>query len=815
MKKFYSLLFSFLSVFSYAQMNEPHTCQYNKNCFSYNRLSNDNYQAQTNNQRSDTIDILKYTINLNITDFTNNTISGNTIVRFAPKLNNISTIILDLLELTLDSVKMNNSILTTTYNDTLLKINLPFTHNTTDTSEITVYYQGAPIMDNSGWGGFYFTQGYAFNLGVGFDANPHNFGRVWFPCFDNFVERSKYEFNISTNNGKLAYCNGALVSDTTINTIRTRKWILNEEIPTYLASVAVAPYTHVSQNFTSVNGPVPVMLTAVPTDTINMKNSFINLQNALTGFESRYGPFMWNRIGFCLVPFNSGAMEHATNIAYPRVAANGSLTYEASLMAHEFAHNWWGNLVTCENAEQMWINEGWATYSQYIFTEWVYGRTAYINGIRNNHDDCIHYHHIREGGYLSLDSIPHNYTYGDHVYPGGANHAHTLRGYLGDSLFFGGINYFLYNNQLSDVNNFDFQNDLTTYTNVNMADYFNGWIFQGGFPHFAIDSFSSVPNGNNYDVTIYVKQKLCGATNLYNNVPLEVFFKDAQWNTAVRRVMLSGSLSTVTVSVPFNPVFASFDLDEKISDAITPDSKVITTTGNNFVSNKQGRMQLRVLSITDSAYVRIEHNWVKPDGFQSWNNPYRLSNYHHWTVNGLLPSNFYAQGVIFYDARNITSGGNGFMDNDLLPLSNLEDSIVLFYRASAADDWQLYPYYTKTMGSMSDKYGLITIDSLKLGQYTLGIKDITQSVKSEIANKYLNIYPNPATNNVTVAISNSNVGSNAKIIITDVSGRIILSQQANNGDNNINLNQLQNGVYFVTLQNENKTIASKKLVVIR
>src|SRR6185369_14188407 len=148
------------------------------------------YSAE--NLRSDTFDVLKYTINLEVGNSINKLLQGNTTVRFAPKMNNRTFIRFDLLKLTIDSVKENTTTLLYSYNDTILKINFTSPKNTVDTSTITIYYKGQPQIDNNGlgWGGFYFANvsgnEYAFNLGVGFDAAPHNYVRVWFPCFDNF-----------------------------------------------------------------------------------------------------------------------------------------------------------------------------------------------------------------------------------------------------------------------------------------------------------------------------------------------------------------------------------------------------------------------------------------------------------------------------------------------------------------------------------------------------------------------------------------------------------------------------------------------------
>jgi aminopeptidase N len=91
---------------------------------------------------------------------------------------------------------------------------------------------------------------------------------------------------------------------------------MDDPIPTYLASVAIANYEEVTMN---VDG-IPVLLTSLAVDTANLRKSFVNLPTCIRRFEEVYGKHSFDRIGFNTVPFNSGAMEHATNIAYPRYA---------------------------------------------------------------------------------------------------------------------------------------------------------------------------------------------------------------------------------------------------------------------------------------------------------------------------------------------------------------------------------------------------------------------------------------------------------------------------------------------------------------
>jgi len=813
MRSYFSALLLFIPFFCSAQ-SEQETKQ---RMHAHERALSNDLQVQASNMRSDTIDILNYNISLNITDFTTNVIKGNTVVKFTPKMNGINRLNLDLLMLTIDSVEIGGSNLTYSYNDTLLGVNLPAAYNVNDTVLLKVSYHGTPQGDPSGWGGFYFQSGYAYNLGVGFGALPHTYGRVWFPCFDNFVERTSYEFNITTNGGKVAYCNGALASDTTdAGGLRTRRWIMNQQIPSYLASVSVAAYAQINQTYNGMTGTVPIIIAAVPADTAAVKSSFVNLPVALSTFENHFGPYMWNRVGYCMVPFNSGAMEHATNISYPKATATGSLTYQ-NLYAHELSHHWFGDLATCRTAEDMWLNEGWAHYCEFLFYEALNGYASYLSAVRNNHEDVLHFAHNKEGGYLTLSNIPQTYTYGDHVYNKGADIAHTLRGYLGDSLFFYSVRTYLAQNNYKDVSSADFMNALTAASGVDLSDFFNDWVNSPGYPHFSIDSVQSVPaGGGNYNVTVFVKQKLTGAPHYYNNVPLEMTFKAADWTQQTQSFVMSGPNASFSFSVPFDPAFTALNMSEKISHAVAPDFKTLKTIGNSTFAN--AKFTINVLGIADSAFVRVEHNYTAPDAFHNCCVPYRISPNRYWKVDGILPATFYANATVNYDGRTTACSNYYWLDN-LLNITS-EDSLVLLYRRNAADDWHEYPYYTKNVvGSVTDRRGTVTIDSLQLGEYTFGMHDyLATGITDHTVNTAngINIFPNPSKTYLTVDLSNVKKEIlNSSVVVTDVAGRIVHSEKLSDQQESLKLNtaELRNGIYFITIKSAAKNIARSRFIV--
>jgi hypothetical protein len=150
-----------------------------------------------------------------------------------------------------------------------------------------------------------------------------------------------------------------------------------------------------------------------------------------------------------------------------------------------------------------------------------------------------------------------------------------------------------------------------------------------------------------------------------------------------------------------------------------------------------------------------------------------------------------------------------------------EDSLFLMYRRNAADDWHVYPYYTKNIvGSTTDKRGTMTIDSLQLGEYTFAMKDYLstgiQNNMTSVVNG-ITVYPNPAKNSLTVDLSNikKEIERSASIVITDVSGKVIITEKLTDQQElaRINTGNLNNGIYFITVKNSIKNIARSKFVV--
>lgn len=753
-KKIFALLFTF----SILQVSAQFRCQDAKMA-SYQQAQGMLIPSIDNRAKSDTIDILHYDIHLDFTEIVQQKIKGYCEIKLSAKLNNVTRVNLDLLELQVDSVVLSGQSLTYGYNDTILNINFSSTLNAADTASLKVYYRGTPIDDGSGFGGWHQSGGYYYNLGVGFAANPHTFGRAWFPCFDNFVEKSQYDFHLITVSPLKPYANGIRLSETILNadTILTH-WQMTDPIPTYLTSVAISNYAEITDNVNGANGNIPIQLMAKSADSVDMINSFVNLKSTFLAFENAFGPYHWQKVGYAATP--RGAMEHATSIHYPVNLVNGNLNGE-DIMAHELAHHWWGNLVTCETDADMWINEGMAEFCSHLYAESVYGTEQYLDLVLDNAFIVLENAHINDNGFKAIQGLDHEYVYGTHVYQKGAMVGHNLRAYLGDALFFSGLNTLLQNNLYSNLNSNQFRDQLTQITGVPLTDFFNNWVFNPGFPQFAVDSLHSLSNTS----TVTIGQRIRKAPALFGNVPVFVTFFSATGDTTSRKVFVNGLSSTATFqNLPFTPTFAMASYNGKLLSGDTYDQHNLNKTG--VYNALKSKMKITVNSLSDSTDVIVMHHWAGPGGKIGNGKDYKISPQHYWTIQG---NNL--DQVDFQGDLNIRGGQNS-LDEELLTSGT--DSLAILYREDATQEWALYPHQTKTqVGSVA----LIAILKLKAGDYVLantsekvGLKEIEQDQGS------IEIYPNPASKEINLRFEGVKP-KKYEVQITDANGKHILKRQ--------------------------------------
>ena len=567
---------------------------------------------------------------------------------------------------------------------------------TSDTLVCTVNYSGSPIRDKS-WGGFFFQKGYAFNMGVGMASVPHSYGRVWYPCVDDFKDKATYDFRITVKNEHTAVCSGTLENvSKNVSGTKTFHWKEEKDIPAYITSVAVGEYSLWEYLYKGMLEEIPVQIYSKPHLLDKIKSSFVNLTPCLHIYENYYGPYVWKRVGYVTVPFNSGAMEHNCNIAYPEYAVDGTLERE-TLMAHELSHHWFGNLVTCATAEDMWLNEGWASYSEALFKEKIYGKEAYNTYVRQNHEKVLKYTHLYDHGYRAVYGIPKEFTYGSTVYDKGADVIHTLRTYMGDSLFYTSLKSYLEHYAYKSVSTEKFKNYMSKVSGISLDNFFKTWIFNPGFPHFSVAEFSVTNKNKKYNTKVQIHQRLKACEFFADSVPCELILFDENLREFKTIVFVSGEHTTTDIVTDFKPENVFIDPDGKISDAAIDHHYFIEKGGTyNF---DEENIIIDLESISKKMFLQVRYNFVSPE-----NVPDTLETVfdRYWSVSGVNMSE--AEGKI----------------KIVLPSAELRglrsEDLFLLHRKDNKSNWE------------EQKVNLISADNIifesKLleGQYCLALK---------------------------------------------------------------------------------------------
>jgi hypothetical protein len=786
MRKALLLLFFFCCYASVWSQSTTHLCQSGKKLLP---LRGGSVLDDPGNARSDTVDILHYDLNLDFTLMDDDQLKASCTISFVSLINDLDVLHLDLLGLTVDSVTTAQGLLGFSHSNESLLVSLLEPLDPSQSTELTIHYHGSPTSDPT-WGGFYFASGYAYNLGVGFTSVPHNLGRVWFPCFDNFVERSTYTFHVLTNNDRTAYCNGVLTSAEEIGLDSLLShWELSQSIPTYLACVAVTNYTHVEQSYQSVLGnDIPMWLVAKPADTTDMKLSMINLPGCMQGFEDDYGPYRWSRVGFTAVPFNAGAMEHATSIAYPLITLDGSLTYE-TLMAHELSHHWWGDLVTCKNASDMWLNEGLAKFSEAIFIENQYGAEDYNDFIRDVMKDVLLFAHRNDGARYPVSGVPNTATYGDHVYNKGAVMAHNLRVYMGDKAFFEAIRNMMEDKQFTHHTSQDLRDYFQQYTSQDLLGFFDGWIFEPGLPEFRIVQ-SSQTGGNTWELTI--QQFLHYAPTYYTEVPLHIKARSSAglvWETTQN---VSGELTVLNITVPedFDPVVFFIDIAANVQYAVLDEEKTINDDGINNFNYAEMEIDVESLGGNPQLFLRVENHWAAADE-NLVQGDYYLSPDRWWNVwhDGTEATDITATLRYYGD-----EGSARYFDPlffQYLEANNYnEDSLVLMHRMDGSSAWQVYSDFEVLTSPGIDNWGgRIRIYHLKSGQYAFAVPTGPTTIEETMLNAPLFFH----NNNRIACRTGKQMG---ELTIFDISGKIVHQQQIST-NTDVSTQAWSNGVYLL------------------
>ena len=758
-------------------------------------------------ERWDSIHVRHYTLDLDLTHFQEKTLYGHAELQIEAKTA-LPEIRLDLLNLQTDSVHVDGEKAAFTHEGYNLRIAPDVPCKAGDSLKVEVWYHGNTY--NESFGGYYFAGDYTFNMGIGIKSIPHNMGKSWFPCVDVFADKATYTYRVLTHSDHRAACGGILTDSIRYRNMTTRWiWEQRQPIPTYLASVATGPYQVYRDSCASVDGRrIPIEIDIHPDYLSKVPATFTRLKSVFQQFESRFGPYPFDKVGYVSVNFNNGAMEHAGNIGYPLYAITGDWSRE-SLYAHELAHAWFGDKVTCTRIENVWLKEGFATWSESLLAECFShpGTTArqnteaYRQWFRNQHHNVLLNTKGDSIDYYALDSVPLEHTYDRIIsYDKASLIVYNLRSYMGDSLFFHCMKSYMQEYAYSHINSENFFRFLAKESGLPMEDCYRAWIAQPGFLHFSVDSVVRCANGN---YRTFLRQRLYHARYCGNSqkVSVRYFFADS----AARDItyLLSGTYGTFETTLPQEPLFTVVDWNDEFADAIIDTSLIFN--GKKTIEFDAGDVRLKDMAC-DSQWIRLEHHLVAPDALKTENpHIYRISPSHYWRILCTAPQ-WNAERLFFsYHAQ-----GKDDMDYDMIQGYRKQD-YVLLYRPDPSSDWRIIEFkQTGTVGS-----GNISTGFIRNGEYCLGVGDtVSMDVKEAAMNKekQISLYPNPVESTLKIRISDAK--SLHRMVVFNAMGQLVSTRNIYGNEMDMDVSALPKGLYFIDFKdNDEKSVTIEKFIV--
>ena len=419
--------------------------------------------------------------------------------------------------------------------------------------EITVDYSGSPEKglwfagDKRGEPTHVFTQGEC--------EDSH----WWFPCWETTADFASSEVTVTMPAEWKAVAAGELLERTVNGRTATEHWSMTQPHAVYLTTLVAGEFVVKEDRWNDV----PLYYLAEPKYAKWMEASFnktgdiLSFLSDFTGVNYPYSKYSQA----CVENFPFGGMENISATTLTSVTLDDDLGQRDAtshgLVAHEAAHQWFGDLVTCEDWSEVWLNESFATYSALLFTEYDEGADAFRIDMRNAQESYIAADLDKRRPIIySIYKDPID-LFGGHVYPGGAARLHLLRSILGDDAFVGGVHEYISANAGRPVTTANLQHAFEQVSGENLDWFFDQWLRSPGFPEFKVDW--SWDEGRN-KLVVNVAQEQTGADGVPRvfRTPVDIEVRD-RGGRATHRLWITDRRHSFEFDVNHEPIWVRFD----------------------------------------------------------------------------------------------------------------------------------------------------------------------------------------------------------------------------------------------------------------
>lgn len=407
-------------------------------------------------------------------------ISGTVTTQFVPN-QNLQTIVFDLSHaLTVSAVTQGTQTATFTQANNELVIQLPQTVALGAQGEVKITYAGTPPNGNEA-----FTQSYHNNTPIIWTLSEPFGARDWWPCKQSLNDKvDAIDIYITAPTAMVAVANGLEQSQVTnTNGTKTTHFKHGFPIPAYLVAIAVTNYEVYNQTAGTAPNTFPVVNYLYPENYNSSVSQLAVTLPIMDVFEKLFGTYPYHTEKYGHAEFGwGGGMEHTT------VSFMGG--FSRGLIAHELAHHWFGNKVTCGSWKDIWINEGFAEYMAGLVVENLDGQNSFVNWKSNKINSIT----SSSSGNLYLtdeQALDSGRIFSSRLtYNKGSMAVHMLRYVLGDEDFFQGMRNFL--NDPAIAYNYavttQVKQHLEAASGKDLTEFFNDWIYGEGYPSYQVNA---------------------------------------------------------------------------------------------------------------------------------------------------------------------------------------------------------------------------------------------------------------------------------------------------------------------------------------
>lgn len=419
------------------------------------------------------------------------TLKGNLTVTLVPLRSELSSVLLDAAAMEIREVKKGKTPLRFTHTGDSLLIALDRPYGFRDTLRLTISYSVTSPPK-----GLYFVEAdssYPERDWCVWTQGEAEDNHYWFPCYDFPNDRATSEMICTVEDPYTAISNGRLLSVEKDAKTRqaTYHWYEGKPHVSYLVSLIVGRYVNVKD----AAGAVPISNYVFPREKDVAMLSFSKTPAMIRFYEQKTGyRYPWEKYAQTVVSdFIYGGEENvsATTLTDGTIHdARSHLDYTSDgLVAHELAHQWWGDLVSFRDWSHAWLSEGFATYFEVLFTEFDRGRDAAMAELTDNQ----RYLAGTDVGENRRATVSSRYVnpmdlFDNRIYGKGACILDMMRFTLGDEAFWKGIREYIGRHAFRSIETNDFRLAMEDATGKDLGWFFDEWVYRPGYPEFTVRS---------------------------------------------------------------------------------------------------------------------------------------------------------------------------------------------------------------------------------------------------------------------------------------------------------------------------------------